>query len=251
MKDLVNLEKLPPPVKEKVVPFCRELRELHGDNLVGICVYGSATGSDFVAKRSNINLLVVFTELRAQDLKKSLKLVNRGIKQGIVAPLFLTLDYIASSLDSFPIEFLEMKESHMLIHGEDPLGEISIEREDIRRQCERELKGKLTRLRQAYLEIGLKARGIEALLKESLSSLIPIFRNMLRLKGVLPPLGKEEVISSFASEFGVDRDVFLAVWRDKKGDERIGRERAEDFFGKYIGAIERLSAEVDKLSSET
>lgn len=248
MKDLVNLEKLAQPVREKTVPYCRELIGLHGDNLLGICVYGSATGSDFIPKRSNINLLVTLKELEVGDLRKSLKLVNRGIKQGIVAPLFLTPDYIDSSLDSFPIEFMEIRGNHIPIYGEDPLAAISIEMEDIRRQCERELKGKLTRLRQAYLEIGLKAKGIEALLKESLSSLIPIFRSMLRLKGKEPPLGREEIISSFASEFGVDREVFLAVLRDKKGDERIGKERAEDFFAKYVGTIRELSTAVDRLS---
>ncbi len=248
MKELVNLEKLPSPVGERIDPYCRELIELQGDNLLGICVYGSATGRDFVPKRSNINLLVVLKELGARELKKSVRLVNKGMKRGIVAPLFLTPEYIKSSLDSFPIEFLEFKDNHVLIYGEDPLSEISIGDRDIRLECERELKGKLTRLRQAYLEIGLKAKGIEALLKESLSSLIPIFRNMLRLKGIQPPSGKEEVISSFASEFGVDGGVFLAVLRDKKGDEKIGKERAEDFFGKYIETVEKLSRAIDQLS---
>jgi hypothetical protein len=235
-------------VKERIVPYCQELMELQGENLLGICVYGSSTGKDFIPKKSNVNLLVVLKELGAQELKKSLRLVNKGIKKGIVAPLFLTPEYITSSLDSFPIEFMELKENHILIYGENPLAQISIEREGIRLECEKELKGKLIRLRQAYLEIGLKAKGIETLLIESLSSLIPIFRNMLRLKGIDPPLGKEEVIATFASEFDIDRDVFLAVLRDKKGDERIGKERVEDFFEKYIGTIQKLSRVVDQLS---
>jgi hypothetical protein len=235
-------------VKERIVPYCQELMELQGENLLGICVYGSSTGKDFIPKKSNVNLLVVLKVLGAQELKKSLRLVNKGMKKGIVAPLFLTPEYITSSLDSFPIEFMEIKENHILIYGENPLAQISIEREGIRLECEKELKGKLVRLRQAYLEIGLKAKGIEALLIESLSSLIPIFRNMLRLKGIDPPLGKEEVISSFASEFDIDRDVFLAVLRDKKGDERIGKEKVEDFFAKYIGTIQKLSRVVDQMS---
>lgn len=247
MAELVNLEKLPEEVRDRVVPYCKELIELQGDNLLGIAVYGSATGRDFVPKRSNINLLVILKQLGARELQSSLNLVNRGIKKGIVAPLFLTREYIDSSLDSFPIEFSEMRDTQVPIYGEDSLAELRIDREDIRLQCERELKGKLTRLRQAYLEIGLKARGIETLLKESLSSLIPIFRNMLRLKGEEPPQRKEEVISSFASEFGVDRDVFLAVLKDKQGDERIGKEMAEDFFGKYVEAVEKLSTVVDQL----
>ena len=60
MAELVNLEKLPDEVKKKVVPYLQNLFEIHNENIVSVFVYGSAAGRDFVPKRSDINLLIVF-----------------------------------------------------------------------------------------------------------------------------------------------------------------------------------------------
>ena len=247
MGELINLDKLPDRVRGIVQPYCLELIKLHGDDLEAIVVYGSATGGDFVPKRSNINLLLIFKDLQLPHLKKSLKLVANGRRRGIIAPLFLTRKHIETSTDAFPIEFLEMKENHVLIYGEDMLKDLEVRRDNIRLQCEQQLKGKLIRLRQTYLEIGLKKKGIESLLIESLTSLTPIFRNMLRLKGEEVPVGKEEVINAVSSQFEVDEEVFLSILRDKKGDERIGGMEAEEFLEKYLEEIRKLAIAVDEM----
>ena len=247
MNELINLDSLPQRVREIVQPYGRAMVELHGDSLESIVVYGSSTGKDFIPGKSNINLLLVFKELELGHLKQSLKLVARGRRKGIIAPLFLTGRHIRTSTDVFPIEFLEMKENHVTIYGRDILKDIEIGNGNIRLQCEQQLKGKLIRLRQAYLEIGLKRKGVEALLIESLTSLIPIFRNMLRLKGREAPLAKDEVINKTASEFGVDGEVFLSILKDKRGDEKIAGQDADEFLGRYLEEIRKLAIAVDKL----
>ncbi len=247
MSEMINLDKLPQRVKQIVEPYSREMLKLHGDNLSAIIVYGSSTGKDFVPGKSNINLMLVFKELELSSLKISLKLVAKGRKKGIIAPLFFTRRHIETSTDVFPIEFLEMKENHLTIYGQDILKELEIKKDNIRLQCEQQLKGKLIRLRQAYLEIGLKRKGVEALLIESLTSLIPTFRNMLRLKGSEAPLEKDEVINRVAGEFNVDGEVFLSILKDKKGDEKIAGMDADEFLGKYLEEIRKLAIAVDEL----
>ena len=247
MNKLVNLESLPQKVKKIVEPYCSGMLKLHGDNLESIVVYGSSTGKDFVPGRSNINLLLIFRKLELGDLKLSLKLVAKGRKNGIIAPLFLGEKHVETSTDVFPIEFLEMKENHLVIYGHDMLENLEIAGDNIRLQCEQQVKGKLIRLRQAYLEIGLKRKGVEALLIESLTSLIPTFRNMLRLKGREVPLEKDKVVNRTADEFGVDGEIFLDILRDKKGDEKIGGMDADEFLGKYLEEIRKLAIAVDEL----
>ncbi len=247
MSELINLDSLPRRVREIVEPYSRHMIKLHGDNLESIIVYGSSAGKDFIPGKSNINLLLIFKEIEMGDLKRSLKLVARGRKKGIIAPLFLTEKHIKTSADVFPIEFLEMKENHIVICGWDLLEELKVEKGNIRLQCEQQLKGKLIRLRQAYLEIGLKRKGVEALLIESLTSLIPTFRNMLRLRGREVPLEKDEVINKVASEFEVDGEVFLSILRDKRGDEKIAGVDADEFLGKYLEEIRKLAIAADEL----
>ncbi len=247
MAELVNLEGLSDEVKKRVVPYLQNLFDVHNENIVSVFVYGSAAGKDFVPKRSDINLLIVFRQLQFDDLKKSLKIVSKGIEKKITAPLFLTRRHIETSADVFPVEFMELKENHILLYGEDIWENLKIDNANIRLQCEEQIKGKLIRLRQAYLEVGLKRKGIEALIKESLYALLPIFRNMLRLKGKTPPVGKEDILISLCAEFDLDADIFLAILKDKKDDEKIGSQEIEPAFERYLGEIHKLALAVDKL----
>lgn len=247
MENLNNLERLNPQVRKILEPYLNELVKIHQDNIISIFVCGSAAGVDYVPKVSNINLFIVLEKLEFKDLQKSLKVVSKGINKKISAPLMLTRKHIVSSNDVFPIEFLEMKENHLLLYGEDLLTGLEINPANIRLFCEEQIKGKLIRIRQAYLEIGLKRKGIEALLKESLASLAPVFRNLLRLKGKTPPLKKEEVYNQLCAEFDLDANVFLAILRDTKNDEKIDSQDVEVFFERYLAQIQKLAIAVDQL----
>ncbi len=247
MKELKNLDKLDTQARKIIEPYLNELLKIHQENVISIFVCGSVAAADYVYKVSNITLLVVLEKLEFQDLQKSLKAISKGINKKIAAPLFLTRKHIETSTDVFPVEFLEMKETHLLLYGEDLLAPLEINPANIRLFCEEQIKGKLIRIRQAYLERGLKRKGIEALLKESLSSLTPVFRNLIRLKGKTPPIKKEGIYTQLCAEFNLDRNVFLAILRDTKNDEKIDAQDVEVFFQRYITQIQKLAIAVDQL----
>ena len=119
---------------------------------------------------------------------------------------------------------------------------------NLRLQCEQQLKGKLIRLRQAYLEIGLKKKGMESLLKESFGSLIPVFRNVIRLKGKKPPIEKESIIKKLGEEFAIEEDLFFSILKDKKNNEKIGSQDLEPFLECYIEEIKKLAKFTDELT---
>lgn len=247
MEDIVNLQKISLQAAKIIEPYLRKLLGIHPGNIISIVLSGAAAGKDYLPGISQINLLVVFNTLGFGELKKSLRLVSQGIRKKIAAPLFLTRQHIETSLDVFPIEFLEMKENHILLYGEDILSGLEINSEHIRLFCEEQVKGKLIRIRQAYLEIGLKRKGTEALLKESLSTLTPVLRNLIRLKGKVPPLKKEDIYSQLSAEFGLEQDVFLAILKDTANDEKINAQDVEVFFERYIAQIQKLAVAVDRL----
>lgn len=246
MKEL-KLGEIRVEVRKLIEPYLGKLIDIHKENIISINLYGSAVGGDFSPKTSDVNLLVVFQELKFPDLKKSLKLISRGIKKKIAAPLFLTREHIKTSRDVFPIEFLDMKENHLCLYGEDVLSTIVINDEHLRLFCEEQIKGQLIRLRQAYLEIGLRKKGIEALMKESMYSLVPVFRNLLRLKDITPPIDKEAILVKLSTEFGLAADTFIAILKDKRDDEKIAGEDVEVYFEKYFNQIQKLAASVDQL----
>ena len=120
------------------------------------------------------------------------------------------------------------------------LKDLPIEKTNLRLQCEQQIKGRLIRIRQAYLEIGLRRNDSSRLLKESLRALLPIFRGLLRLKTTQEPaVDKREIINSMAKNFGIDSSVFMSVLLDSRNNEQV--------FEKYIREVERIAIAVDQL----
>ncbi|MBD3380139.1 MAG: hypothetical protein GF408_06735 [Candidatus Omnitrophica bacterium] len=246
--EIMNLDKLPAEARKKIEPYARGLLEVYGKEVISLFVYGSVTGLDFDPRTSDINIGVFLRDTSLDALKKSLGIVKKGIRKKINAPLFLTKEYLERSLDSFPVEFMEMKDSRCVLYGEDVLETVAVKKQDLRVECESQIKGKLIVLKQAYLEQALNRKGLEKLIKEALKSLLPVFRNMLRIKrDAKPPTGKKEMLAMFGTEFGIDTGAFIKVLEDKKSDGKIGRGDAEDFLEDFTVQLGKLSLAVDKL----
>ena len=237
MENLKNIDKIPVKYQKKITHYLKELLRIYQEDIISIYTYQGL----------KLNICVVFKNLDFSVLKKSLQLVNKGIRDKINAPLFLTREHIQTSSDTFPIEFLEMKEDHTLLYGEDVLANLKIEPSHIRFICEQQLKGKLIRIRQAYLEIGLRKKGMELLVKESFESLFPIFRGLLRLKNLTPAIDRHECIEQLSESFEVNSDLFISLLDDNKNDEKIEGESIEAFLKKYMLEIEKLSMVADRL----
>lgn len=244
---LKNLEQIHTSIRTTVGAYCQRLISALGPSIRSVSAYGSATGPDFVPGKSNVNLVLVVTRLDQELMTGILDVVKWGMKKRVVPPLLLTPEHITSSIDVFPIEFLEIKESQVVLHGEDAFASIEPKSDHLRLECESQLKAALVRTRQAYLEAGTTRRGAELVLHASLTSLIPVFRAMLRLKGLEVPRRKAAVVAALGDAFELVPDTFNAILRDKAGDEKIGGKEAHHVLGKYITDLEKLSAMVDQL----
>ncbi len=247
MAALKQLEKLSAQVAQVVQSFGQELLAKGEQNVVSLVIYGSATGSDFVPERSNINLLVVLERLSFAELSDYVKIIAKFSKKKLVAPLFLTKEHIKSSLDVFPIEFLEIKDNHLVIYGGDVFADIVIKPEDLRLQCEREIKSRLIRIRQAYIESGQKAAELKSLLEGSLISILPIMRNVVRLKGKTPAIKREAIITELSNEFDLAADPFRRILKLKSQKKVPRQEELEAMFSDYLQQVQQLAKVVDQL----
>jgi hypothetical protein len=246
MATFKNLAKLNASTRSDVEAYCGEILGTLGERVRAISVYGSAAGPDFIPKRSNVNLVVVLERLGTDSLEPLLAIVKAGLRKRIVPPLLVSPDYLAGARDVFPIELLEIRDSHVVIYGEDLFEGLEVSRDHLRLECESQLRAAALRTRQAYLEMGLARRGPERVLHASVTSLIPVFRAMLRLKGASVPRSKLEVVEALASAFGVDTAVFAAVLRDKAGDERIEGSDSHRVLARVVDAIEAVTACLDQ-----
>lgn len=243
----INVEKLHPHVKKRLVPYCQKFLALHQENIKSILIYGSAADNEYVPRQSNINILIVFEHLYPSVLKNSLKLIKSGNRLKIATPLFLGRWEIKYSLDVFPVEFLEIKENHILIYGEDVFGSLTIDKENMRIYCEHDFKSKFMRLRQLYLQKGLNRRKIIEVMVGSITLFITSFRNMLRLQSKIPPVLKEDILVAIASSYDIDLDVFLKVLHHKRGLKKISPKKAEELWPIYLDELNQLVLAMDRM----
>jgi predicted nucleotidyltransferase len=147
----LKLENLATFVSQQIRPFIDEIMNKYHENIHSIHIVGSAVTEDFNEKTSDINSVFVLKKMDLKFIELLAPLGKRYKKKGIAAPLIMTPEYINNSLDVFPIEFLDFRHIHKTVYGEDILNDIDIKMDDLRHQCEREVKSKLIGLRQGYI----------------------------------------------------------------------------------------------------
>ncbi|MDP3980243.1 MAG: hypothetical protein Q8Q33_02385 [Chlamydiota bacterium] len=248
MIPLKNIEKLSSSIQKTITDFSQELILLYGPNLKSIVIYGNAADNSSVFNNTIINTLLLFETITVKTLQSGLRLIEKGRKKGLVAPLFLTTLHIKSSQDTFPMEFLEMKEIHLVIYGDDPFDQITIKNDNLRLQCEQQIKGTIIKLRQSYLEIGLKKKGLESLLRESFQNIPPIFRTILRIYHENIPKDNPALITSVCKKAAIQDAPFLALYHDMTGSDKITQIEAVPFFERYLKELFALAQFVDTIS---
>ena len=234
-----------PEVMNKARLLANDYRNVFGDDLVSVILYGSSVTKEYDPNKSDLNFLIVLSVEAIERLHLAHELVVRWRKKKVGTPLFLTKDYIECSLDTFPIEFLNIKRNHQVIIGEDVLAGISFKRNFIRMQGERELKGKLLLLRQRYVETRGKHKVLKGLISASLPTFIFVFKGLLYLLGKEVPETKEQTISILSQELKLDQELFTSLLQLEAGTFKYSRQELGDLFKRYLKEIRRLALLMD------
>ncbi len=241
------MSKIPKTPQEVFPEILADLKGAYGEGLQSVILYGSGARGDYVPGKSDINFLVVLAEDAAGDLDRIAPSISGWKKRSVATPLFMTKAYIRSSLDVYPIEFLTMKRHYRVVHGEDVLKDLAFDREILRRQCERELKGKWMLLRTGFLETAERAKDLKRLMAGSITAFLSIFAALLEIKGREIPGGRREVVTAVAEAYGFNADPFLTCIDLREGKKDLSHQDLKKAFQSYAEEIAKLVTAVDKL----
>ena len=239
------MREVPAEVREVLRDYLPQVTKLFGTTLEAVVLYGSAAGGEYLPGRSNINLLLLLSRHEGTELQQYAVLHQRWQKERIVVPLFLTQAELRSSLDLFPLEYLEIQEQHILLTGSDPFPSLTIDLRNLRLQCEQEMRGNLLRLRQRFVEGGGMTEAIGILLPLSLTALLPCLRGLLRLSGRPAERSADAVLKAVQNESGIDTMAFQEVLTLKRGIISPGPMEMPRLFERYTAALQAL---IDKTS---
>lgn len=229
-------------IPEKLV---QELKQACPTGLKSVVLYGSGAAGDHAGKRSDYNILVVTEDLGLDTLDALSKTAVKWSRAGNPAPLLFTEERLKQASDVFPIELLDIRESHKVLYGDDPVTALDIDTKNLRLQIEHELRGKLIQLRQSYLLTQGKSKAVSNLMVESLSTFLVLFRASLRLFGEDVPQKKLEALDKLSTHLAFDGSVFQTVQHLKDGTTTAKDVEIKELFRNYLKTIESVIDAVD------
>ena len=222
------------------------LRAAVGEDLVSVVLYGSAARGDYEKATSDLNVLIVMERLTPQALERVSAPVKKWERSGQPPPRLLSRPIISESADVFPIEFLDLKAAHRILYGEALFADLDIHLDHLRTQCERELREKMMRLREAYLEVHDSPRKLNRLLTDSYSTFVALFRGCLHLHGDEVPAHNDEVAAAFAAAADLDRAPLDEVALLKHGQAAGGNPK--ELFARYYDELTKAVARIDRFA---
>jgi len=234
----LSLEGIAESARPGTQTLAAAVQETLGGDLLGLTVFGSAVTGEF-GPRSRVRSVAV---LRQVNLPGLAQLAAQGVRLGkhrVEAPLIVTPQYVRESLDAFPLEFLEIQQVHHTVLGEDIFVDLEFRDEDLRLQCERELKRMLIRLRQGLLASQGKTGQLGALLDDLSGHAVRVLRGVLWHKGDRRPLTPQTVWSQ--AQRTLDQDL-TALARTEAGSASATLEDIERVYSALEKLAERVNA---------
>lgn len=198
------------------------IREILGKNLVMIAQYNTG---------DVISTLVVCNNLDFETI--------RNLKQLKEIPLVFTKEELTNGIDVFPIEFLNIKQHHTMIFGEDILEDIVISKSNLRRQLEFEFRSKLIHLRQQYLQF--KGKNIENLILSAVPTLSPIIGGLMFLGDMED---KEDMVGFVSNKYGVDLHILEEIQDIRKGKTKFKNDK-EQYIKDLINVLHDIGKIID------
>ena len=212
-------------------------------------LYGSAAAGDFLPGTSNYNLLIVAEPITVAELDALAPPIADWIRAGNPHPILFTPAQLADSRDAYPIELLDIRQSRSVLWGADLLAELPVKPRDLRLQVERELTGKLLKLRARYLSVAGQPDAVGRLMLSSLSTFLVLFRAALRIYEASVPDLKLDALHALAKHIEFDVRPFERLFELKQQATSVADAVVDVSFADYLTAIECVARAVNRYTS--
>jgi hypothetical protein len=233
-----------PRLEKLLAQYAEDVKRAVGAELVSVVVYGSAAGDDWIRGRSDVNTMIVVRALSSAMLDTLAARLRRWRRNGFALPMVVEEEFFERSRDAFPMELDDARRAHRMLVGPDPLTGVVVDRAEVRRECEREARSKLLRLRALYLDVAESTDGLERLLLDALKTFLVILRHVLHLRGDDAPFSYADVLTAGEHLLG-PLPAFRRVLDHRVGERRLARRELRAEFARYLADAERVVAAVD------
>lgn len=224
-----------------------QLRAVYGARLACVVLYGSAAvgGKEHIAKKSDYNILLLLDSLDGTALASASAVARAWREAGNPPPMTMTVEEWRRSCDIFPMEYADILDRHRVLYGTAPFDGITIAPTDLRLQLEQQVMGKLLQLRQGALLAGTDGKRQLELVSASQSTMMVLFRAVLRLHGEKPAVDSVALSERVGTLAGFDASPFVRALRHVRGESKLDAGSAGEVLGGYLAGIRQLNHHLD------
>ncbi|HNX36919.1 MAG TPA: hypothetical protein PKI15_01045 [Candidatus Cloacimonadota bacterium] len=204
------------------------------DKLIQVASYSDVLGSQ---------KCVIIFEAIPQNYLELFKPLSRHLRlKRMPLPLVIDRMFIKTSLDSYPLEFIDMGSLyHNHFCREDIISSMSYEPNDVRLQIERELKSKMLHTRMAALQSSGHKAIITRILKQSILAIMPALKGYLFLTGRGIPNELSEILTAMESATMLKLGLLNDLIQKKRSEEA-------DVYA-YLELLDKLQNLVDGMGN--
>ena len=217
-----------------------DLRDIFRDGLRSVVEYGPPLEGHTDAP---LTCLALVTELTMPDLEACARKTAQWQRSHIATPLILPQAEFLRSLDAFPLEYGAIIRAHSRVFGDDPFDGVTINREDLRREVETQIKSHLLHLREGFIEAGGKPTAIADLVGASAAAFTSLLRHVAWLNGRVDP-DRGQATRDGARAAGVS-DRLVADMLALEQRSTVPTTDPARLSPEYLAAVEQLARAVD------
>tara|TARA_B110000438_G_scaffold232381_1_gene228045 strand:- start:191 stop:913 length:723 start_codon:yes stop_codon:yes gene_type:complete len=216
-----------------------------GDILQSVVLYGGVTKNELVKDTDRVTLMIVLKEVNTATLEKVGDALD-GKRQQQIQATVLTLSDLNTSMDVFPIKFLDMQQDYEVLAGEDVVKPLEIGRANLRLRCEQEIKNLMLKQRRMYMNSRSNPRALEGMLLRGYYSFLQSGDALAELITGKEYRKEEDVVEAIGA-IGLDSELLKRIAALRSG-ESIGDDAAiKKTVGEFMAMIEKAAKMADEL----
>jgi predicted nucleotidyltransferase len=237
------MNKRPGPEDDQVKRFVEALRTRLRDNIYSCIQYGSTVRGDARSGLSDINLLIVLNESTPEAHAALAKILREFPR---IDPMVLAVKEIGRSFRAFAITFLSIRRDYRVLHGADPLQDLTIDPEHERFLCEQALRNIRLRLVNSFLRFGHDRRRFSEYLGHLVSPLFVDLSEVLRLEGIDIPHDFAARVQVLEKGFETDTSVLSDLLALKAQGRRLTNAETLTYHGRIYTLLREVIGRMER-----
>ena len=231
-----------------VTELVNDYKRVFDDILLAVVIYGNAITHEYRPGISDVTIIVVLKDASIEQLRKCRPVAQKWHKRNVSIPFFMTPEFIASVVNFYPIEFLDIQTNHRILYGEDYFSCLEIDRGNLRLLCERELRDVAVHLKEEFVKSGEKSTVLRVITIASMKKMIPVFKALLRLNEKPVPKSRSDMIMAIEDLYNLGASALSgALNLDRQGMRPKQYAVLFDSYGKTVDLlVDRVEAHFRK-----